>query len=176
MKKLILILALMMPICNVFGQTENELNDMIIECVTKYVNSSIELAKNNRYYQYPRKEYARLKPEGKIRKIKIDTIYYCIDGLPSYFLHNNIVINGLQPITVYGDCFNSKKAQKDLRKMTNVLDIRYYLKSDEITILIGEGSAKKNKRFIMRGHCCEPNRYIYKYFCKSNSWEFIEEK
>jgi len=168
----ILLLFLTILFSNVaLCQTENELNNMIVESITKFIDAYSINAK------YPQKDRA-YRPSGKKgKKITVDKVYYCIDGLPLYFNGNHIVINGVKPISVFNYYYNDDDAIKDLKKTAHVINIGYYIKSNEITIFVSMGLARRpHKRRILIGRGVEPARYIYRYSCESNTWELVESK
>lgn len=169
MRKILLLTTIVMFSNVVLCQTENELNNMIIESTSKFIDLY------NSYFKYPMKD-CTYETNGRTgRRITIDNVYYCIDGLPSYFYSNHVVINSVEPISVMNYYHNDNDARKDLRKTAHVIYIEYYMKSNEITIFVGKGLARRpSRRNFLIGRGVEPNKFIYRYSCESNSWKFIE--
>jgi len=163
----ILLLFLTILFSNVaLCQTENELNNMIVESTSKFIDSCKES------YKYPRKEYER-----KGDKRTVVDLYYCVEGLPSCFSDEYVTIKGVKPINVNFFKCNAKQVVKDMRRGIDVVFIKYELNSNQILIITRLVQARLHgNRQIDLGSTEDSLRFLYQYSCESNTWELVESK
>lgn len=138
-----------------FGQTENDINKMLEECIKK----------SKQDYEVFSKQTNRNYP-----------LFLCCDGLPSKFVQSNKPFYdsiGLTTITWH----YSSKFKKELEQGIDVMEIHYYLKGNIFEVYVHFITAKEESDGIVLAYWYEDvDKYVYEYSCETNEWQLIKKE
>lgn len=149
MKRAFVLLIFICLSFRVMGQENNQLNEMIVNCLNTYIN-----------------HYA-----GQNIDNGVSDTFLCKDGLPLGFPYDSL--SGIDVISIDYLPLSDRCFMKKLKKGVRTLYVYYSLNGKYLQITISERNVKLMKK-MKTIELSNFGRYYYEYSCDKRAWELAK--
>lgn len=155
MKRICIIILFIYISIPSIGQDNNQLNEMIIDCLLSYTDHISGLQ------------------SGGNDMTKTNSTYICKDGLPTDFPYDRLF--GFNIISVESWPLYQRSIKKEMKEGMRALFVSYSLNGNQLHIMVSDKRVKLigNSLYV---ELSDSGLYFFVYSCEKNTWELAETK
>ncbi len=150
MKKVLISLFFIVVSYPLIGQSKNQLNDLITECLHLFIEYDSDLQN---------------KTDNN------NVIYICKDGLPLDFPYN--LFPDYSFFSLEYNQYNSNVCKKSFQNEVSSYFVCYELMNNQISIIVSKRSIKTFNRKRMEVGISDWGKYLFVFSCSTSEWQLM---